>query len=101
MAQEEIDANPSSSAGTKPAPACTLVIFGAGGDLTKRLVMPALYNLVGSGLLDPGFAIIGVDHTDNSDEGWRQALTTTMQSFAADKTANSIPTGSTRKPGGG
>ena len=27
------------------APSCTLVIFGAGGDLTKRLLMPALYNL--------------------------------------------------------
>ena len=28
------------------APPCTLVIFGAGGDLTKRLLMPAIYNLV-------------------------------------------------------
>ena len=27
------------------APPCTLVIFGAGGDLTKRLLMPAIYNL--------------------------------------------------------
>ena len=38
--------------GTKPAPPCTLVIFGAAGDLTKRLLMPSLYNLAGAGLLD-------------------------------------------------
>jgi len=33
---------PPSPAGKRPAPPCTLVIFGAGGDLTKRLLMPAL-----------------------------------------------------------
>ena len=42
----------SSARGTAPTPACTLVIFGAGGDLTKRLLIPALYNLAGSKLLD-------------------------------------------------
>ncbi|MET0941868.1 MAG: hypothetical protein ABWY13_10945, partial [Mesorhizobium sp.] len=34
-----------------PAPPATLTIFGAGGDLTKRLVVPALYNLVRAGKL--------------------------------------------------
>ncbi len=33
-----------------PAPACTLVIFGAHGDLTKRLLIPSIYNLVGGEL---------------------------------------------------
>ena len=33
------------------APSCTMVIFGAGGDLTKRLLMPALYNLARTELL--------------------------------------------------
>ena len=73
--------------GSETAPACTLVVFGAGGDLTKRLLMPALYNLAGSHLLDDGLKIIGVDHGDNSDEGWRKSLTDTMQSFTTDKTA--------------
>ncbi len=36
---------PVGPAGKHPAPPCTLVIFGAGGDLTQRLLMPALYNL--------------------------------------------------------
>ena len=38
-----------------------MVIFGAGGDLTKRLVMPALYNLARTKLLPENFALIGVD----------------------------------------
>jgi glucose-6-phosphate 1-dehydrogenase len=69
------------------APPCTMVIFGAGGDLTKRLLMPALYNLSGTGQLDDGLAILGVDHVADTDEGWRTALTATMQSFTSDTTA--------------
>ena len=38
-----------------------MVIFGAGGDLTKRLLFPALYNLARTKLLPEKFAIIGVD----------------------------------------
>jgi glucose-6-phosphate 1-dehydrogenase len=76
-----------SAAGVKKAPACTLVIFGASGDLTKRLLMPALYNLSNSELLSDGFKVIGVDRADGDDAGWRKALTDTMQSFTKDKTA--------------
>ena len=73
--------------GVEPAPPCTVVIFGAGGDLTKRLLMPALYNLAGSGLLDAGFKVIGVDHQESDDRHWRQDLTAAMKSFAQDPTA--------------
>ena len=79
------------AAGTKPAPAATLVIFGAGGDLTKRLVMPALYNLAAGGLLDPGTKIVGVDHTAMSDETWRASLTDAIQGATKDKTAEFHP----------
>src|SRR5262245_29663293 len=65
----------------QPAPA-TLTIFGAGGDLTKRLVMPALYNLVRAGKLPDEFAIIGLDLSDQTTDTWRQSLTETMQTFA-------------------
>jgi glucose-6-phosphate 1-dehydrogenase len=64
-----------------PAPACTLVIFGANGDLTKRLLMPALCNLAGSGLLDEGFAILGVDRDSWTDEEFRAHQQTMMQSI--------------------
>ncbi len=41
-----------------------MVIFGAGGDLTKRLLVPALYNLATTGLLPEHFELIGVDLAD-------------------------------------
>jgi len=72
---------------TPPAPPCTLVIFGGGGDLTKRLLAPALYNLAGSGLLDDGLRIFGLDHNERTTQEWRDDLTATMQSFTKDKTA--------------
>ena len=65
----------------RQAPPATLVIFGAGGDLTKRLVVPALYNLVQARKLPDEFAIIGVDHNDRTTEQWRQTVTEMMQTF--------------------
>src|SRR3954471_1129751 len=61
------------------APPAILTIFGAGGDLTKRLVVPALYNLVRAGKLSDDFAIIGVDHNEETTEEWRQSPTEMMQ----------------------
>ena len=72
---------------THKAPACTMVIFGAHGDLTKRLLTPALYNLVGAGLLDDSFRIIGIDRVDGTDESWRGELGQTMQEFTKDPNA--------------
>ncbi len=88
MSQVTQGADPATaSAGAAKAPECTLVIFGAGGDLTKRLLMPALYNLSGSGLLNENFKIIGVDRAQASDDDWKRSLTEAMQSFTKDKTA--------------
>ncbi|HEY1961644.1 MAG TPA: glucose-6-phosphate dehydrogenase [Rhizomicrobium sp.] len=56
------------------ATCCALVIFGANGDLTKRLVVPALYNLAKQDLLPERFAIIGFDHNEKSSEEWRSGL---------------------------
>ncbi|MBD5635255.1 MAG: glucose-6-phosphate dehydrogenase [Candidatus Eremiobacteraeota bacterium] len=75
------------STGVETAPPCTLVIFGAAGDLTKRLLAPALYNLAGSGLLNDALQIFGLDHNDNTTERWRDELGETMQSFTKDKSA--------------
>jgi glucose-6-phosphate 1-dehydrogenase len=67
---------------TSPEPApCTIVIFGAVGDLTKRLLMPAIYNLAGSKMLDDRVKIIGLDHNDRTTEIWRSELNETLQSF--------------------
>lgn len=71
----------------KPADPCTLVVFGAGGDLTKRLVVPALYNLARTGVLPENFALIGVDHGDRTTESWRQQLLDMLQTFVGNKGA--------------
>ena len=63
--------------GAAPPPACTLVIFGATGDLTHRLLMPALYNLGHWGLLPKDFSVIGVSRSEMSSEEFRRDLSET------------------------
>jgi glucose-6-phosphate 1-dehydrogenase len=58
----------------KPGDPCVMVIFGATGDLTKRLLMPSLYNLKASGLLPEKFAVIGVSTTDYTSQSFRESL---------------------------
>jgi glucose-6-phosphate 1-dehydrogenase len=69
----------------RTAPPCTFVIFGAGGDLTARLLMPALYNLRLAGLLDDNFRIIGCDVRDFDDAGFVARLTETMGHFVTER----------------
>src|SRR5215472_10830630 len=65
-------------------PPCALVIFGAGGDLTKRLLMPAIYNLAKAKLLSDNFAIIAVDRTPKPVEAYRDYLAEGIRSFVSD-----------------
>jgi glucose-6-phosphate 1-dehydrogenase len=77
------------------------VIFGATGDLAARLLMPALVNLAGEGLLDEGFAILGVATSAGDDAMLRDRLAR----FLADgvwhglDTRISYRTGDFRDPG--
>jgi glucose-6-phosphate 1-dehydrogenase len=64
-----------------PASPCAMVIFGAAGDLTKRLVVPALYNLAHAGQLSDGFQLVGVDLAAIAAEKWRTDLIDSMKSF--------------------
>jgi glucose-6-phosphate 1-dehydrogenase len=66
---------------------CAMVIFGAGGDLTKRLVVPALYNLSRTGVLPEHFALIGVDLAAGSAESWRNHLHDMLLSFVGNAAA--------------
>ena len=56
-----------------PAP-CSIVIFGATGDLTHRKLIPALYNLAADGDLPPGLTVVGFARRDKTDEVFRQEL---------------------------
>ena len=80
-----LTSDPSTLARADTAPPSTLVIFGAGGDLTKRLLMPALYNMTVAGLLADEFEMIGVDRLEMDVETYRQKQTETMNSFVSDK----------------
>lgn len=51
-----------------------MVIFGASGDVTKRLVVPALYNLLCDGLLNKNFAILGTGRTAMNDDEFRDRM---------------------------
>ena len=53
---------------------CTLVIFGSTGDLTKRKLVPALYDLACVGCISPHFDIVGLGRKPLSDEQFRQGL---------------------------
>jgi glucose-6-phosphate 1-dehydrogenase len=61
-----------------------LIIFGAGGDLTKRLLMPAIYNLAKAELLSERFAIIAVDRTPKPVEAFREYLAEGVRDFISD-----------------
>ncbi|WP_068018690.1 glucose-6-phosphate dehydrogenase [Rhodoplanes sp. Z2-YC6860] len=67
----------------QPAPPCVLVIFGAAGDLTKRLLVPALYNLRRSKLLPEEFSIVGVARAEKDDEAFRRDFDESMRKFSS------------------
>jgi len=61
--------------------ACLMVIFGATGDLTKRKLLPALYNLAEQKLLSDHFVIIGVAVDDLTADQFREKLSNDIKEF--------------------
>src|SRR5215210_3363824 len=50
----------------------TLLLFGATGDLARRMLLPSLYGLDSDGLLPPDLRIVATARTDVNDEAYRQ-----------------------------
>jgi glucose-6-phosphate 1-dehydrogenase len=65
-----------------PVPATTLVIFGATGDLARRKLLPALYNLAHEGALPERFNLIGVSRRDQSDDEFRDQAREAVREFS-------------------
>ncbi|MDT3672151.1 MAG: glucose-6-phosphate dehydrogenase [Aromatoleum sp.] len=65
------------------APPCVMIIFGAAGDLTKRLVVPALYDLACAKRLPERFQLVGVDLVSQTKEEWNRNLSEMMSQFVA------------------
>ena len=68
----------------RPEP-CTLVIFGASGDLTQRKLMPALYSLAYRRLLPEAFAVVGAARSEESDEDFRDRMKDAVQQHSRDE----------------
>src|SRR3984893_11703215 len=65
----------------QPAPPCALVIFGASGDLAKRKLIPALYNLAAGNFLPDELAVVGVSRSPMSDDEFRQKMIQDLHTF--------------------
>src|SRR3954471_13635467 len=66
----------------KPVHPTTMVIFGASGDLAKRKLLPAIYNLAHEGALPEQFNLIGVSRGDQSDEEFRKEAREAISEFS-------------------
>ena len=67
---------------TLSAQSCTLVIFGASGDLARRKLLPAVYNLALDGLLPSHFAVLGFSRTSHDDEHFRAEARAGVEKFS-------------------
>ena len=63
---------------------CVMVIFGAAGDLTARLLIPALYNLSRADLLPKEFAVLGVARAQMTDEEFRKQILEDVKQYCGD-----------------
>ena len=66
-----------------PAPPCLFVIFGGSGDLTRRKLLPSLYNLARQGFLNEKFAILALGSKPLTDESFRERLTEAVREFSS------------------
>src|SRR5712672_1220146 len=73
--------NSASGAGRQGDP-CVMVVFGASGDLTKRKLIPALYNLAKDNLLSPNFALVGFARNEFTTDEFRERLSEEIKLYA-------------------
>jgi glucose-6-phosphate 1-dehydrogenase len=66
----------------RPGDPCVMVIFGAAGDLTRRKLFPALYNLARQQLLSREFAVVGLSHGQMSTDDYRKWVVDDIKRYA-------------------
>src|SRR5947209_919066 len=69
---------------------CSVVIFGATGDLTHRKLLPALYNLAAAGELPPAVAVIGFARREKSDDDFRREMEEATRKFSRQNVRDEI-----------
>src|SRR5713226_108979 len=83
-AAEQTEVNPlreGLSTRAVPQP-CSVVIFGATGDLAHRKLIPALYNLAADGELPPAVTVIGFARREKSDDEFRREMEEATRKFS-------------------
>jgi len=65
----------------RPGDPCVMVIFGAAGDLTRRKLVPALYNLARNQLLSREFAVLGIAHRSMAEEEFRKKIVEDVRQY--------------------
>jgi len=76
--------------GRKIIEPCSIVIFGASGDLTYRKLIPALYHVFVDKQLPTPFRIIGFARREKSDEAWREELKEALEQFSRTKKVDPV-----------
>jgi glucose-6-phosphate 1-dehydrogenase len=66
----------------KPVDSCSIVIFGASGDLTARKLIPALYHLFKDKQMPELFRVVGFARREKSDDSWRQELRSALDEYS-------------------
>src|SRR4051812_10922274 len=89
MTQAKNDLNENNPHERKAEP-CVMVIFGAAGDLTKRKLLPALYNLAKQKFLPKEFALVGFARDKISEEEFRQRVEDSVKEFGTMKIEKSV-----------
>jgi len=74
--------------GRKMVEPCSIIIFGASGDLTARKLVPALYHLFRERQMPPSFRIIGFARREKSDAIWREELLQALRQFSRTKSVD-------------
>ena len=64
---------------------CTIVIFGASGDLTSRKLIPALYHLYLDGQMPDAFRVVGFARREKTDESWRAEMRESLEKYSRTK----------------
>jgi glucose-6-phosphate 1-dehydrogenase len=70
---------------SRPADPCTMVVFGAAGDLMRRKLLPALFNLEVHGQLPKQFAVIGISRKELDDEAFRALMEENVRLFSGQR----------------
>jgi len=79
-----IDTNPLRAGldSNRIAEPCNIIFFGASGDLTKRMLMPAMYNLRLGGILPTNFGIVGFSRSEYTDDEFRDEMKGSIDAFS-------------------